>query len=251
VLRVGSSGLVFAAFTLAAPARGQAPLELPVFVPPSGAVAPFVLQANDRDRARAVLCLTQAINYAAASEPRAGQEAVAQVVLNRLKHPAFPKSVCGVIYEGSERRTGCQFTFTCDGSLARTPVLWRWNAAEEVAVAALTGHLANQVGASTHYHAAWMTPYWSTALVRTNQIGGHVFYRMPGAAGSPDALHGKYSGVEPVAPTTTARMDPIVSGKSRHAPKAPATGVSEFSVWGLDIATVSSQRGVVSIQGGS
>ena len=194
VFRVESSGVVFAAFTLVAAARAQAPLELPVFAPPSGAVAPFVLKTGDHDRARAIRCLTQAIYYEAASEPRAGQEAVAQVVLNRLKHPAFPKSVCGVVYEGSERGTGCQFTFTCDGSLARSPVLLRWDAAEQVATAALSGHVANQVGSSTHYHAAWMTPYWSASLVRTQQIGGHVFYRMPGAAGSPEALNGQYEG---------------------------------------------------------
>jgi hypothetical protein len=251
VLKVGFSSVVFATFTFVAAARGQAPLELPVFEPPSGSVAPFVLQAGDRDRARAVQCLTQAIYYEAASEPRAGQEAVAQVVLNRLKHPAFPKTVCGVVYEGSDRRTGCQFTFTCDGSLARTPVLWRWDAAEQVAAAALSGHVANEVGASTHYHAAWMTPYWSASLVRTQKIGGHVFYRMPGVAGTPEALNGTYSGVEPATQTTIARADPLVSGKSRHTATPPRSGVSQFSVWGLDIATVSSRRGVVRVQGGS
>ena len=251
MFRLGSSAVVFAAFSLVATAHAQGPLELPVFAPPSGAVAPFVLHIGDHDRDRAVRCLTQAIYYEAANEPRAGQEAVAQVVLNRLRHPAFPKSVCGVVYQGSERVTGCQFTFTCDGSLARTPVLWRWDAAEQVAAAALSGHVANQVGASTYYHAAWMTPYWSASLVRTQQIGGHIFYRMSGVAGSPEALNGQYSGAEAAAQTTGARMEPLVRGKSRHPPTPSANGVSQFRVWGLDIAIVSSQLGVVRVQGGS
>ena len=155
-------------------------LDLPLYEPlvnnPAG-VAPFVLDTSDQARSRALHCLTQAVYYEAASEPREGQEAVAQVVLNRLKHPAFPKSVCGVVFEGSQRGAGCQFTFTCDGSLARAPVSWRWDAAEQVATAALAGHVASEVGASTHYHAAWMTPYWSASLVRTQRIGGHIFYR--------------------------------------------------------------------------
>ena len=147
-----------------------------------------MLGATPQDQGRAVHCLTQAVYYEAATEPREGQEAVAQVVLNRLKHPAFPKSVCGVVFEGAERTTGCQFTFTCDGSLARPPVAWRWDAAERVAAAALAGRVANGVGASTHYHAVWMTPYWSASLVQTTRIGGHVFYRMPGGLGSPGLL---------------------------------------------------------------
>jgi spore germination cell wall hydrolase CwlJ-like protein len=74
-------------------------------------------------------CLTAAIYYEAASEPDDGQRAVAQVVLNRVAHPAYPKTVCGVVYQGSERGTGCQFTFTCDGALARKPSRYFWDRA--------------------------------------------------------------------------------------------------------------------------
>ena len=81
------------------------------------------------DRARAQQCLTMAIYYEAASEPDAGQRAVAQVVLNRVAHPAYPNTVCGVVFQGSERRTGCQFSFTCDGSLARKPARMWWDRA--------------------------------------------------------------------------------------------------------------------------
>lgn len=235
-----------------APAGAQDPspgLALPLFEPlatnPAG-VAPFVLDGGDEARARALHCLTQAVYYEAASEPRAGQEAVAQVVLNRLKHPAFPKSVCGVVFEGSQRGTGCQFTFTCDGSLARAPVSWRWDTAEQVATAALAGHVASEVGASTHYHAAWMTPYWSASLVRTQRIGGHIFYRLPGA--SAQALTGQYSGDEPAPPRGLAVV--AKSGRARHAPPPPP-GVAEFSVWGLQVATVTARRGVVEVKDGS
>ncbi|HEX4183571.1 MAG TPA: cell wall hydrolase [Caulobacteraceae bacterium] len=216
-----------------------------------GAVAPFVLQASDQDRSRAMHCLTEAIYYEAGTEPREGQEAVAQVVLNRLKHRAFPKSVCGVVFEGSDRPTGCQFTFTCDGSLARAPVMWRWDEAEQVAAAALAGHVVADVGASTHYHAAWMTPYWSASMVETRRIGGHVFYRMQGADGSAEALSGQYAGREPAAPTRLALAAAAgVHGRRTAAPSAPK-GVSQFSVWGLQVATVSAHHGDIVVRSGS
>ena len=241
---------------IAGPSRAQEPgaLILPTFEPVPGGVAPFVLQAGDETRARALHCLTQAVYYEAATEPREGQEAVAQVVLNRMKHPAFPKSVCGVVYEGAERTTGCQFTFTCDGSLTRTPLAERWDAAQAVAAAALDGHVASRIGASTHYHAAWMTPYWSASLVQTGRIGGHIFYRMPGAAGDVAALTGQYSGAEPVAPVglvaMTAKVARASAGRSRHPTPAPV-GATAFSVWGLQIATVTTHRGEVVVKTGS
>ena len=253
----GALALALGAMVRAAAAQDPAPIpDLPLYIAPAdpAAAAPFVLRTTDLAGSRALHCLTQAVYYEAATEPREGQEAVAQVVLNRMKHPAFPKSVCGVVFEGSERDTGCQFTFTCDGSLARAPVSWRWDAAAEVAAAALAGHVANEVGASTHYHAAWMTPYWSSSLVQTKRIGGHIFYRMPGALGSPEALNGQYSGDEPPAPTGLAAKTVVAraGGKHvRHPAPPPAPGVAEFSVWGLQVATVTSHHGVVVVKDGS
>jgi hypothetical protein len=226
-------------------------LDLPTFAPTSSAVAPFVLQAGDENRSRALRCLTQAVYYEAGLEPREGQEAVAQVVLNRMKHPAFPKSVCGVVYEGSERPTGCQFTFTCDGSLARTPSLERWDAARDVAAAALDGHVASAIGAATHYHAAWMTPYWSSSLVRIQRIGGHVFYRLPGADGAPEALTGQYAGAEPPAPAGLPAVTKIARAGGKHARRTlpPATnGVAQFSVWGIQVATITARHGEVVVR---
>src|SRR5690606_26226798 len=122
---------------------------------------PFILEsAAAEDRGRALSCLTAAIYYEAGAESANGQRAVAQVVLNRLRHPNFPKTVCGVVFEGAERATGCQFTFTCDGSLARAPSAAGWKRAEAVAEAALDGFVDEAVGHATHYHAVYVVPYW-------------------------------------------------------------------------------------------
>ena len=97
--------------------------QIPLATGPNPAAQPFFAgKVDDATRARALDCLTSAIYYEAGQESTDGQRAVAQVVLNRVRHPAFPASVCGVVYEGSTRATGCQFTFTCDGSLARAPM---------------------------------------------------------------------------------------------------------------------------------
>lgn len=151
------------------------------------------------DRARALQCLTAAVYYEAASEADAGQRAVAQVVLNRVAHPSYPNTVCGVVFQGSERRTGCQFSFTCDGALARIPTRLFWNRAEHVARAALSGYVERSVGLATHYHTIQIHPYWADSLVHLGTIGMHRFYRFGGAAGTPAAFRFAYSGGEPVA----------------------------------------------------
>jgi len=157
---------------------------------------PFVLEAAGPDRARAVQCLTQAVYYEAAREPEVGQEAVAQVVLNRLRHPAYPKSVCGVVYQGSARATGCQFTFTCDGSMRYAPQPALWRRAREVAERALAGYVDKTVGSATHYHAQYVAPYWAPTLVKMVQVGQHIFYRWTGPWGEPPAFTGRYAGGE-------------------------------------------------------
>ena len=157
---------------------------------------PFVLQADTADQARALTCLAQAVYYESAREPALGQEAVAQVVLNRLRHPAYPKSVCGVVYQGAARATGCQFTFTCDGSLVHPPPAGMWTQAQAVARRALAGFVVKQVGSATHYHAAYVAPYWAPTLVKMKQIGQHIFYRWTGPWGEPPAFNGRYAGGE-------------------------------------------------------
>jgi spore germination cell wall hydrolase CwlJ-like protein len=157
---------------------------------------PFVLRADSVDQARAMTCLAQAVYYESAREPALGQAAVAQVVLNRLRHPAYPKSVCGVVYQGAARATGCQFTFTCDGALAHAPIPSLWSQAQSVARRALGGYVLKEVGSATHYHAAYVAPYWAPTLVKMRQIGQHIFYRWTGPWGEPPAFNGRYAGGE-------------------------------------------------------
>ena len=164
---------------------------------PNPAARPFSLAAaGTESRERAIECLTSAIYYEAGQEALIGQQAVAQVVLNRVRHPAFPSSVCGVVYQGSTRATGCQFTFTCDGSLARAPERSSWNRAREVAKAALAGFVQPSVGNATHYHANYVAPYWAPTLAKTAAIGAHLFYRWSGGWGRPAAFAQSYSGHE-------------------------------------------------------
>jgi spore germination cell wall hydrolase CwlJ-like protein len=171
---------------------------------PDSAPAAFKLNADDMSHGRALECLTQAVYYEAASEGADGQRAVAQVVLNRMRHPAYPSSVCGVVYQGSERATGCQFTFTCDGSLARAPVPSLWKQARSVAQQALAGKVFAPVGHATHYHADYVLPYWADSLDKMLQIGRHIFYRLKGGLGASRAFSQRYSGheVEPLLSTT-------------------------------------------------
>ncbi len=161
--------------------------------------APFVFKpATAEDRRRALRCLTQGIYYEAALEPTEGQEAVAQVILNRVRDPNYPNSVCGVVFEGAERTTGCQFSFTCDGALAQAPVGWAWNRARQVAERALAGHVSARVGTATHYHADYVRPWWAPTLNKLTQIGAHIFYRWKGVYGEPAAFRQPYAGREPL-----------------------------------------------------
>ena len=170
---------------------------IPLASGPNPAAAPFLFgKASGETRARALECLTSAIYYEAAQEPTDGQRAVAQVVLNRVRHPAFPNSVCGVVYEGSTRVTGCQFTFTCDGSMAYRPVPSLWNRARKVAEAALNGAVFAPAGYATHYHANYVVPYWASSLVKTTVQGAHIFYRWSGGWGRPAAFTDRWTGVE-------------------------------------------------------
>lgn len=177
----------------------------------AGPAARAFLAAGDGvSKARALQCLTSAVYYEAASETVGGQRAVAQVVLNRVAHPSYPSSVCGVVYQGSERSTGCQFSFTCDGSLGRKPSTVAWTRARTVAQDALSGGVYQPVGLATHYHTIWIHPYWAPSLDPVGIIGAHRFYRWRGAAGKPDAFRASYSGSEPFAAPSVRKASDLV-----------------------------------------
>lgn len=169
---------------------------LPLSTLPVEAARPFRLPAISVAQAtNAERCLTQAIYYEAATESDGGKAAVAQVILNRMRHPAYPNTVCGVIYQGSSR-PGCQFSFACDGSMRRAPLPALWRRSGEIARAALAGHVEASVGMATHYHANYVLPRWAPKLTKIEQIGAHIFYRWPGSWGKPAAFSDAYAGAE-------------------------------------------------------
>jgi hypothetical protein len=189
---------------------------------------------SSADVARAQQCLTMAIYYEAASESDAGQRAVAQVVLNRVAHPSYPATVCGVVFQGSERRTGCQFTFTCDGSLARKPSRVFWDRASSVARQALAGAVYAPVGLATHYHTVAIHPYWADSLHAVTTIGAHIFYRWRGAAGQREAFTVAYRGGEPAPaphprsadPAPAAETDPVVLARAYESGRIEAAALA-------------------------
>lgn len=186
--------------------------ELGALIDVGAPARPFFSAGAGLTHARAQECLAQAVWYEAASESEAGQRAVAQVVLNRVAHPSWPASVCGVVYQGSERRTGCQFTFTCDGSLVRRPSGMSWARAQRIAGDALMGSVYAPVGYATHYHTLWVKPYWAGSLDHIGTIGAHRFYRNRGAGGAQSAFTTSYAGYEP-----------SVSGQTSPDPAAGTT----------------------------
>lgn len=212
---------------------------------------PFILRTTGEDRRRARRCLTQAIYYEAALEPTEGQEAVAQVVLNRVRDPNYPNTVCGVVFQGAERVTGCQFSFTCDGALAQGPVAWAWKRAEAVADRALNGHVAVKVGTATHYHADYVRPWWAPTLLKIDQIGAHIFYRWKGVYGETAAFSQGYAGKEPLideARFARPRVA-VVSAATTDEALLEAAVAGQPAVRTVEIDGVERTVGVVSLGG--
>ena len=172
---------------------------LPFNAGPVQAARPFNAPIGGTAYDRALTCLTQAVYYEAGFEPIDGRRAVAQVILNRTRHPAFPKSVCGVVYQRNSTPV-CQFSFVCDGALNRAPAAGSWAEARRIAVAALGGYVETSVGSATHYHADYVAPRWAPLLAKITRIGAHIFYRWPGAWGQVGAFTGRYIG-EPNDPS--------------------------------------------------
>ena len=194
---------------------------------PKGA-APLRLAAATQG-SRALECLTEAVYHEARSEDARGQRAVAQVVLNRARHHAYPGDICAVVYQGPLRPGGgCQFTFTCDGSRRRGREMAAWKQAERVAQAALNGAVEESVGWATHYHTHEVSPAWGPLLDRVAIIGDHIFYRMPGESGKPAAFSRRISIEEQPAPhrqrrEPEARLEETASASAAADP-APLAG---------------------------
>nr|WP_246543265.1 cell wall hydrolase [Novosphingobium profundi] len=194
---------------------------VPFAVGPLTPPRPLHWRGYPHDLERAIDCLASA-EYYEAGQDEEGQRAVAQVVLNRVRHPAFPNSVCAVVYEGAARTTGCQFTFTCDGSLRRRPIPAAWDKARGIARAALGGAVFTAVGLATHYHTDWVHPAWSSQLAKIAQVRTHIFLRWPGAWGRPAAFSQTPSANEPreakLAPYSPVHRIGLADGAAGPAP---------------------------------
>lgn len=186
------------------------------FVAPRiGAAPPFLGLSATRapdDATRAIDCLTAAVYYEARSQSDDGQRAVAQVVLNRVRDRAFPSTVCGVVYQGSQRRTGCQFSFTCDGSMAARRNEASWAHSREIAVSALSGAVYAPVGSATFYHANYVLPYWASSFDKVAVVGAHIFYRWKNGLENALAFRQSYAGYEPSLTGRTGPAATVMAG---------------------------------------
>lgn len=216
------------------------------------AATPFLFSGGADDRQRALECLSAAVLYEAGDDAK-GQRAVAQVIINRSRNPAFPKSICGVVFQGSERRTGCQFTFTCDGALARSWSDAAWMRARYVADTALSGSVDPTVGLATHYHTDWVRPYWSDSLQKIAAVDTHLFFRWPGYWGTPAAFRTTLPGNEPIVAKLAGRssvhgsviappMTPELAATANVAPVGEARVVTQAAAGTRDAVYVTLDR---------
>jgi hypothetical protein len=164
-------------------------------------------------------CLSQAIYFEARGETQRGQVAVAEVVMNRVRSGYYPNTICGVVYQGSHRSIGCQFTFTCDGSLNRRPRGAAWTRAQRVATAVMLGYHRPLTQGATHYHTHAVNPVWNSGLVETTEIGSHVFYRFPNRA---ERAHYQQALAERRARSGSGRVQGVIPNADEEAVEAEA-----------------------------
>jgi hypothetical protein len=141
------------------------------------------LKADDLPHSE-MTCLAEAVYYEARGESLEGQRAVAEVVLRRTQDHRFPKTICGVVYQGAHKRNGCQFSFACDGIGHGRRDKIAWKRAVEVAEyeAVGAGRLTDTTSGAQYFHTTHVNPPWSRRFIRTARIGTHIFYRQPGGS---------------------------------------------------------------------
>ena len=151
-------------------------IAMPLPKPPLTPAQRLELQGKDYDKAEK--CLAQAVYFEARNEPARGQQAVAQVVLNRVFSPYYPKDVCSVVYQNANHYLGCQFTFACDGKPESVNERGPWARASRIAKLALDAKIwLPDVSKATHYHAAYVHPSWIRDMKVLARYGLHTFYR--------------------------------------------------------------------------
>jgi spore germination cell wall hydrolase CwlJ-like protein len=234
----GAAHLTKVALDAPAPTVLRAPEKLRLISP---AVVKEVARPFHMDGAlqasRDLECLSQAVYFEARGEPTAGQQAVAQVILNRVRHPSFPKTVCGVVYQG------CQFSFACNGAMRHGMSGAAWDRARSVAEHAMNGFVMTEIGNATSFHAARMGSGWSGGLMKVAQIGAHIFYRFAGSRGSAGMFHEDAQPSRPVY----ASFGPMPAGSApsageliaavKHAATSVGDGVRSAFAPGAKAAT--------------
>jgi hypothetical protein len=181
------------------------------------------LRLAGKPRAKAEKCLADAVYFEARGEPLKGQEAVAQVVMNRVFSGYYPNDVCGVVYQNANRHLACQFTFACEGKdLSRVDEPDMWEQAKRIAKDTLDGKIwLTEVAHATHYHAYWVHPSWVHEMTKLYKLGVHTFYR-PRAWGDGDdaPTWGK-------APSASKAEGPADKPQAAASTQAPAAAKVE------------------------
>jgi hypothetical protein len=180
------------------------------------------LKLAGKPRLKAEKCLADAVYFEARGEPFKGQQAVAQVVMNRVFSGYYPNDVCGVVYQNSGRHLACQFTFACEGKdLNKVDEPDMWEQAKQIAKDMLDGRIwLAEVGHATHYHAYWVHPSWVHEMTKLYKLGVHTFYRPKNwGDGDTDPAYG------PV-PNTSKADTPEATAKGPQAEATPAKSES-------------------------
>ena len=180
------------------------------------------LKLAGKPRLKAEKCLADAVYFEARGEPFKGQQAVAQVVMNRVFSGYYPNDVCGVVYQNSGRHLACQFTFACEGKdLNKVDEPDMWEQAKQIAKDMLDGKIwLAEVGHATHYHAYWVHPSWVHEMTKLYKLGVHTFYRPKNwGDGDSDPAYG------PV-PNTSKADTPETTAKGSQAAATPAKSES-------------------------
>jgi spore germination cell wall hydrolase CwlJ-like protein len=179
------------------------------------------LKLTGKPRLKAEKCLADAVYFEARGEPFKGQQAVAQVVMNRVFSGYYPNDVCGVVYQNAERHLACQFTFACEGKdLNKVDEPDMWEQAKQIAKDMLDGKIwLAEVGHATHYHAYWVHPSWVHEMTKLYKLGVHTFYRPKNwGDGDTDPAYG------PVP--NTSKADTPEAAKGPQAAATPAKSES-------------------------
>ena len=121
------------------------------------------------------VCMAKNIYFEARNESRKGQLAIALVTLQRVKDPRYPNTVCGVVYDNK------QFSWYSDGlsDYPRNHEVWGEIALLASAMLDSDTSLYDFTYGSTHYHADYVSPYWSEYMILKAKIDTHIFYYEP------------------------------------------------------------------------